>query len=598
MPVFETRQHTLLLCWTGIVGLAAWFWPFIQDQSFPSYQPTHQNWQNISLILHNATIWTGDDQVPEARGCAVQANGQIAAVGGTAEMLLLQQQATTVTDLQGAFVMPGLIDAHVHLLGGGQTLSWVDLRHADSRAAVAEAVEAAVAQAPSSQWVMGHGWEETHWGGALPDADWIDGVSPVNAVLLYRMDVHMVLINTAALRLAGIDSTTEVPEGGKVVLGDSNEPTGILVDNAIALVTSHIPSLSLDGKIQALKVAVNHLVTKGITTVCDMGSIGEVEEVWEALEQVYMPAADKGELPIRVFAMVPLATWPRLQQLVKAKGRAHPGGHLHWGGLKAFADGSLGSRTALMREPYADDPTTRGIRLTPYSELEQLVLAADAAELQIAIHAIGDQANDDVLAMYSHVQSNNSRLSSPRRHRIEHVQHVSGPDAIAALSQQQTVAVVNPLHLLSDMHIMTDRLGKQRGSAERAFAYNAMLKAGVHLAFASDWPVVPIDPLLGMYVAVHRRSPDMPASQAWHVEGAVTLEQAMMAHTKGAAFACGLEGALGVIRPGMQADFTVLDGNLLDVLHRGPNEMPTVKATYVRGQLQYDSAQAPSDLSG
>lgn len=181
---------------------------------------------------------------------------------------------------------------------------------------------------------------------------------------------------------------------------------------------------------------------------------------------------------------------------------------------------------------------------------------------------------------------------------MEHVQHVSGPDAIVAFSQQQLVAVVNPLHLLSDMHIMTDRLGKQRGSAEHAFAYNAMLKAGVHLAFASDWPVVPIDPLLGMYTAVHRRSPDMPASQAWHTEGAVTPEDAMMAHTQGAAFACGLEGSIGVIRPGMQADFTVLDSNLLDVLHRGLNELPKVKATYVKGQLQYDSAQAPSDLSG
>ncbi|KAA6427936.1 MAG: amidohydrolase family [Trebouxia sp. A1-2] len=445
---------------------------------------------------------------------------------------------------------------------------------------------------------MGHGWEEAHWGGVPPSADWIDGISPVNPVLLYRMDVHMVLINTAALRLVGIDSNTEVPEGGKVVLGNGNEPTGILVDNAIALVMSHIPNLTLGGKMQALKAAVDHIVTKGVTTVCDMGSIGEVEEVWEALEQVYMPAADKGELPIRVFAMVPLTTWPRLHQLVKARGRAHPGGHLHWGGLKAFADGSLGSRTALMKEPYADDPTTRGIRLTPYSDMELLVQAADAVELQVAIHAIGDQANDDVLAMYSHAQRNNSHLASPRRHRIEHVQHVSGSDAMLAFSQLQTVAVVNPLHLLSDMHIMTDRLGRQRGSAEHAFAYNAMLKAGVQMAFASDWPVVPLDPLLGMYTAVHRRSPDSPASQAWHIEGAVLPEQAMMAHTKGAAFACGLEGSIGVIRPGMQADFTVLDGNLPDVLHRGLNELPKVKATYVKGQLQYVSAQAAPDLAG
>lgn len=601
MPLPKPHQRTLLICWTLTALVAALLWPILNDalsedtELVSTLHVGKQPGTSVSLIIHNASIWTGDDNMPSAEALAVQSDGHIIAVGGSADMLSLQQPATQITDLHGACVMPGLIDAHLHLLAGGQTLSWVDLRHADSRETVAAAVKAAVERALPHEWVMGHGWEEEHWGGNLPTADWIDDISLVNPVLLYRMDVHMVLLNSVAMELAGIDESMHVPEGGKIVLGEGGKATGILVDNAIPLATSHIPNLSLAEKREALQTAVEYILKKGVTTVCDMGSIGEPEEVWEALEQVYMPAANNGALPIRVFAMVPLSTWPRLAQLVQAQGRAHPDGHLHWGGLKAFADGSLGSRTALMKEPYCDDPHTSGIRLTPYAELAGLVQQADAAALQIAIHAIGDQANDDVLAMYQTAMANNSKVATPRRHRVEHAQHLSGADAVAAFSQQQTVAVVNPLHLLSDMHIMTDRLGVERSGADRAFAYAAMLKAGVALAFASDWPVVPIDPLLGIYVSVHRRSPDMPPSQAWHMGGAVTPEQAMLAHTRGAAFACGLEEDIGSLRQGMQADFAVLDGDMLRVLQEGGNRIPAIKATYVSGKCRHGCSSTFQD---
>ncbi|KAA6418120.1 MAG: hypothetical protein FRX49_11883 [Trebouxia sp. A1-2] len=343
-----------------------------------------------------------------------------------------------------------------------------------------------------------------------------------------------------------------------------------------------------------------HLLSKGVTTVCDMGAVQDSADAWDTLEKVYMPAADEGTLPVRLMAMVPLPTWRKLHDWVLSRGKSHPGGRLHWGGLKDFADGSLGSRTALMHQPYTDDSSSRGVRLTPKGNLQEMVTAADKTGLQIALHAIGDRANDEVAALYRALPPvtrgnimNSTSNAAVRHHRVEHAQHLSGPQALEALREAGVVAVTNPLHLLTDIDIIEARLGKGRAKPGLAFPSKALLQAGVAVAFGSDWPVMPAEPLATMHTAVNSDNLTLPSGALWGPGASVSPEEALRAHTVGGAIACNLESEVGVLRPGMRADFSIFQHNLLETLTGDLSAVPEVTATFVDGQCSFGCSTFP-----
>ncbi|KAL4431236.1 hypothetical protein ABPG75_006492 [Micractinium tetrahymenae] len=553
---------------------------------------------------------------------------------GTASLSSLEEQhpAYEAVDLQGAHVTPGLIDAHLHLIPGGLSLSRLDLSAATSRQQFVSAVAAAAAGLSDGSWLLGAGWDESKWGGELPSAAWVDAVTPSTPFLLTRHDAHMALANSAALRLAGIGPGTSEPPGGTILKAADGQPSGLLTDAAIQLVSVHIPPLSVSERRRAFEAAVQHALSLGITMVHDLSRIAFLEgeeAAWEDLEEVYVPAANEGRLPLRIHSFVPLTTWRRMAERVRHLGTAHPSGMLFWGGVKEFADGSLGSRTALFHQPYADQPGSSGTRTIELAALRRLVADADAAGLQVAVHAIGDRAVDEVLSIYAELAANRSVHSSgsssahgngsggdggsgsssrgssssgggatePGRrrppHRIEHAQHISGPATAAAMATAGVAATPNPQHLLADRAVLLPRLGAERAGAGRTYAFRTLLQAGVVSAFGSDWPVVPLDPLAGaLYAAVHRAAPGS-GDAPWAPSEALTPAQALAAHTWAGAAAAGFERDLGSIAAGKLADFAVLSRQPGDTAARA-------RQTHVGGRCQFGpqtSALPPSAVA-
>ncbi|KAL0040184.1 hypothetical protein WJX79_010529 [Trebouxia sp. C0005] len=540
-----SKRAWLPLC-LSLLGAALWL-PQDTDRVTAAWQQVLQlaigAGPSVASVYFNATIWTGNAEAPTAKAFACSLDGHILAVSSSADILAMGNHLTKRVDLQGSFVTPGLIDAHVHMLIGGSSLQQIDLRGIANKADFVAAVQDAAVEASPGDWLLGHGWAEANWGGELPSITWVDHVTPKNPVLLSRMDMHMAIVNSEALRVAGLSDSAESPPGGRVDKDSEGKLTGILADHAMTLVSRHIPKQTHHDKHNALQTAARHLLSKGVTTVCDMGAVQDSADAWDTLEKVYMPAADEGTLPVRLMAMVPLPTWRKLHDWVLSRGKSHPGGRLHWGGLKDFADGSLGSRTALMHQPYTDDSSSRGVRLTPKGNLQEMVTAADKTGLQIALHAIGDRANDEVAALY--------RALPP---------------------------------------VTRARLGKGRAKPGLAFPSKALLQAGVAVAFGSDWPVMPAEPLATMHTAVNSDNLTLPSGALWGPGASVSPEEALRAHTVGGAIACNLESEVGVLRPGMRADFSIFQHNLLETLTGDLSAVPEQRGQLLCNPLYNDLA--------
>eukprot|EP00887_Chlorella_sp_A99_P005517 scaffold1.g5517.t1 len=560
------------------------------------------------LYVNASAVWTAQAPGHRVDSFAVGPDGRFLCAGAAAECGAAAGPGASVIDLQGHTVIPGLVDAHVHLIPGGLSLLRLDLRAADSRAALQAAVAAAAARLQPGQWLLGFNWDESRWGGELPDKSWVDGagVPAATPVWLMRMDAHMGLANSAALKLAGVDAATEEP-----------------------LVARHIPPLTLDERRRGFELGVRHALSRGITLLHDMGRLAFMEgeeAAWEDLEEIYVPAADAGQLPLRLYSFVPLPTWERLAHRVQHLGRAHPGGRLFWGGVKEFADGSLGSRTALMHEPYSDDPSTSGTTTVDRQALARMVEGADAAGLQVAIHAIGDKAVDDVLGIYEAVQQQRQQQQQaqrdkisggstsgsgsdgghpPLRHRIEHAQHLSGPTAARRMAALGVVATPNPLHLLADMPVLVTRLGTERAGAGRTYAFRTLLDAGVRAATASDWPIMPLEPFHTLWAAERRHGLPGDAAggsatsssssssdggqqpQAWAPEEVLSRAEALVVHTAAGAYAGGLERQVGSIRAGLKADFVVISSL--------EEAAPAVLRTYVDGRCAWGCAEGEGE---
>jgi hypothetical protein len=528
--------------------------------------------QVADLVLRGGTIWTGSPERPTAEALAI-AGGRVVALGSAAELAPLVGRSTRLIELEGRTALPGLIDAHTHFVSGGFQLSAVDLRDADTPEELAGRIAAFAATLEPGRWITGGDWDHERWGGELPRREWIDSLTPDHPVFVNRLDGHMALANTLALDAAGIIAETQDPAGGAIVRDPStDEPTGVLKDEAMGLVARVIPPPSAAELDAALAAAARHALSLGVTQVHDMGT-------WDHLE-TYRRALDTERLPLRVYSVVPMATWERMHAFVEEHGRGDD--RLHWGGLKAFVDGSLGSTTAWFYEPYADDPSTSGLMTTDTAELRRWIVGADGAGLHVIVHAIGDRANDWLLGVYRDVAE--AHGPRDRRFRIEHAQHLT-PEAIRRIAEQEVVASMQPYHAADDGRWAERRIGPER--IRRTYAFRSLLDAGATLAFGSDWTVAPLDPLLGFDAAVTRRTLDGANPEGWVPEERITLEETLRAYTRGGAYAGFMDGRTGVLAPGALADVAVLSGDLFGTPTDGLAGL-RVDLTLVEGEVAWE----------
>jgi predicted amidohydrolase YtcJ len=522
----------------------------------------------ITLALVNGRVWTGNSAQSEAEAIAI-AGDRIVAVGTTAEIRERAGAAETI-DLGGRFVVPGFIDSHVHFLDGGFRLSSVQLRDARTREDFVARIKAFAATVPAGTWITGGDWDHTLWGGELPRRDWIDAATADHPVWINRLDGHMALANSAALRAAGVADGVADVAGGEIVRDAGRRPTGLLKDNAMDLVSGKVPPANDTLNDRALDAAMKHVAAQGVTAVHHMGTweqLGVFERAWRA-----------GRLSTRIYAAVPLSTWSRLRDAVAAKrfasfdgAQGRPEGRgdawLRVGALKGFVDGSLGSHTAAFQEPFSDaaafakatagQASDRGLFVTPPEDLYTWISGADKAGLHVVVHAIGDRANTTLLDIFERVGKENG--ARDRRFRIEHAQHLAAAD-IPRFGALGVIASMQPYHAIDDGRWAEKTIGPER--IKTTYAFRSLLDSGARLAFGSDWYVAPPTPLEGIYAAVTRRTLDDKNPGGWVPAQKITVDEALRAYTAGGAYASFEERETGTIAPGMLADLTVIDRDL------------------------------------
>jgi predicted amidohydrolase YtcJ len=529
------------------------------------------------LIIINAKIHTMDQGQPVAEAVAVSGN-YIVAVGSTREIRKLAGPNTHLIDAKDQLVLPGFNDAHVHFMSGGFQLSSVDLRDANTPQEFAERIRSFADKLPPGRWITGGDWDHERWPDAkLPTRDLIDRFTPNTPVFVNRLDGHMALANSLALKLANVTRQTLDPPGGVIVRDPkTGEPTGVLKDAAQSFVWKVFPPPSFEEKLAAARAATNHAASVGVTSVQDMSAGADVG--------VYQTLLDRGELKNRIYAVWPLPRWERLAQTGV---RAHFGSAmLRTGGLKGFADGSLGSTTALFYEAYKDAPNTSGIgsdEMFPEGAMLERVRGADRAGLQVMIHAIGDRANDIILSIYEQVENENG--DRDRRFRIEHAQHLRAQD-ISRFARDRVIASMQPYHAIDDGRWAEKRIGHER--AKTTYAFRSLFDSGATLAFGTDWTVAPLDPVLTIYAAVTRRTLDGKNPNGWIPEQRISVEEAVRAYTMGSAFAEYQEKEKGTITVGKRADLVILSRDIFKI---DPKEISKTKVviTIMDGRVVYES---------
>jgi len=525
-------------------------------------------------IYYHGNILTGVDLEaahPERVSAVAVAHGEIIATGTDTEILAQHKgPATQLVDLGGAFVMPGFNDAHAHLGMGGKILLSVDLLGCKSLAAMQERIRAAAEKAPAGQWLTGGGWDHTLWADKkVPTRQDIDGAAAGHPVIFTRVDGHIAVVDSAALAAAGITRATPAPEGGAIDHDRNGEPTGILRETAQSLV--QVPPPTPEQRRHGLEMALQDAVSHGVTTVQDFSDWDDFL-VFEQMEK-------EGKLPARIAEWIPFAEPLALEEQQRAQ---HPKADrmLHTTMLKGFMDGSLGSRTAAMRSPYADDPGNSGLPRFEQGELNAMAIERAKAGFQMGFHAIGDRAVEMALNAFAAAEQATTPTTIPPqvvtptigvrkafvvpvrdgRYRIEHSQ-VVGPGDFARYRELGVIASMQPNHLLTDMAWAEQRLGPER--SKYAYAWKSFLDAGVPLAFGTDYPVEPITPYRGVYASVTRENE--AGTMTFHPEQKLTMGETLYACTQGSAYAEFAEAWKGKLAPGYVADFVVLDRDLTAV---------------------------------
>jgi len=524
------------------------------------------------VVLVGGDIWTMDPAHPKVAAVAWRGD-QILAAGDDAAVRALAGPGTRVIDLHGRSATPGLIDAHCHLYSLGADLEHVSVRDLTSEAATVAVIAAAAKSRPADQWLIGRGWDQNRWPGQqFPTRAALDAAVSDRPVVLERIDGHAIWVNSVALQKAGITKATADPPGGKIVRGASGEPTGVLIDNAEALVVAKEPAATPEVREHRLRAAASVAIAAGLTAVHDMG-------IEEETADVYRKLAAAHQLPLRVHAF--LTAPAHLERL--ATPPAPPTGRFEMRGVKFYADGALGSRGARLYDGYSDDPNNHGLWRTDPAMLARSVEAAVAGGWQVAIHAIGDAAVGSVIDAYLAAEKAHP---GDHRLRVEHTQ-VIAPKDVPRMIAAHAIASMQPTHATSDMPWAEARLGATRILG--AYAWRTMLEHHIPVAGGSDFPVEQVPPILGIYSAVTRQDAKGMPPGGWYPAQRMTLSEAIDAFTHGAAYAEGAEDTRGVIAAGRHADFTVFSGalapdrSLLD-LH--------VDYTIVDGEIVYQREQA------
>lgn len=529
------------------------------------------------LVIVNGVVWTG---VPGARPAqAIAIFGEkIIAVGTNEAVKPATGSKTQTIDAKGRLIIPGMTDSHIHVISGGIGLSRINLRDVADRDAFIKMVGEWAKNVRPGQWVLGGRWSTESWPDpASPRKEWIDPVTADVPVFLERMDGHQGLANSLALKLAFIDAKGPPDPPGGVIERDSKtgEPTGILKDDAMGLVGREIPSPAYPERSRGLKAAMKYLNSLGITAVHDLTELDDL--------LVYEHALKEQSFTVRVHSFLSVEDWKKHFDTAAI----YPRDDAWWrmAGFKGFMDGSLGSRTAYMREPFSDSPRDskypRGLLLDqadPIEEFQARVAQADAAGWQPAVHAIGDQANHLLLGVYEYVGKQNA--ARDRRPRIEHSQHLL-PEDIARFAKLGVIASMQPLHKADDGRWAEKALGAER--SKTTYAFKSLLAAGARVAFGSDWPVVSANPFEGIAAAVTGRTQD---GKVWVPEQNITVEQALTCYTAVPAYASYQEKRLGTLEVGKLADLVILSQNVFEL---APDKIAETKAdvTIVNGRVVY-----------
>ncbi len=525
------------------------------------------------LVLTGGTVRTLDPDTPVAAAVAVD-DGRIVVVGSEADVEGWIGPSTRQVDLRGRTVVPGLVDSHLHLLGLGKIRVKLNLIGATSLQEVLERVRAGVEAAPPDTWIRGRGWDQNDWNDhqGFPDAAALDRITPHHPVVLERVDGHAIWANSVALRLAGITAKTPSPAGGEIIK-KRGEPTGIFIDNASRLIERHIPPYSDEELEQAIRHGQEDCLAAGLTQVHEMGLGPRALDALRRLDA-------RGELRLRVYAMID----GRLEDLTPfmSAGPLVASGNqrLTIRALKFYMDGALGSRGAAMLAPYTDARRQTGLLLMPPTVLEARIRTAKAHGFQVAVHAIGDRANREVLDIYERVYGQDDGTHRPR---IEHAQ-VLHPDDLPRFADLNVIASMQPTHATSDMPWAEQRVGPRR--IRTAYAWQSLLKSGAPFAAGSDAPVEDVSPLVGLYAAITRKDLLGFPKTGWYSEERLTPEQALAAFSTAGAYASFREEEAGQIAVGKVADLTVIDK---DPLTASEAELASLRTmmTIIDGHIEY-----------
>jgi predicted amidohydrolase YtcJ len=530
--------------------------------------------QTADTVFVNGRVYVRQGRFESAIALA---GDRVLSVGDDAAVRALASKDTRIIDLKGRLVTPGFNDAHVHFLDGGFGLLSVDLRDAKDEADFAARIGKHAASLPKGAWILNGNWDHERWPSqALPTKSLIDSLTRDNPVSVNRLDGHMVLANSVALKAAGIDRNTKDPYGGTIVRDAAGEPTGVLKDNAQDLLYKALPEPSREMNVRAARAGLAHAASLGVTSVQDNSSI-------DALP-TYQQIRTEGGLLARINVWRPVSA---MKSLIESGVRSGLGDDwIRIGAIKILSDGSMGAGTAAFFEPYSDEPTTSGLLLYPVEELNRMIDEADAAGFQLAVHAIGDRANALVLDAFEKVSA--SRPRADRRLRIEHSQVVRRAD-LARYAKMRVVASIQPSHCIDDMRWAPKRIGVER--CRMAYNFKSFLDAGIPVAFGTDWYVEPLDPRIGLYAAVTRETVAGGPKGGFLPEERISLDAAIDLYTRGSAYAEFADDRKGTLEPGKLADLAVFAADLFKIEPKRILETP-VDLTMVGGRVVFERASS------
>ena len=532
------------------------------------------------LIVTNARIYTVDDSRPVVAAMAVR-DGRIAFTGSAREAMALKGSATRVVDLGGRTVIPGMVDAHAHLLGLGQSLRTVNLVGTRSYDEVIARVIARAKDTPAGQWILGRGWDQNQWGDTrFPTHDALSRAVPNHPVFLTRVDGHAGLANAAAMRAAGVTVASRDPSGGKIERTASNEPTGVFIDNATDLVERAIPSPSRDDTRLAIRAAIKESQRWGLVGLHDAGESRSTIDLMEEM-------ARAGEILFRLYIMVSDDSAAVAHYLARGPQSGLYDNHLWIRSFKLYADGALGSRGAALLEPYSDDPNNKGLILSAPAHIQEVATRALRAGFQVNTHAIGDRGNRVVLDVYDAALRANP--TADHRFRVEHAQ-ILHHDDIPRFAALGVIPSMQAVHQTSDMYWAGTRLGI--GRLLGAYAWRSLLNTGIVVPNGSDFPVEAVNPLLSFHSAVARQDADNWPAGGWYPEQRMTREEALKSMTIWPAYAGFQEATMGSLTPGKLADFVILDRDIMTVADRDILGT-SVLATYIGGKAVYERGPVP-----